>query len=176
MTSTESPIFFWSETEPVYGFLCQWFHAPIEVKAKLEGDDDDDRISYPTAEHYMMHQKAELYNDKAIATHILATNNPAEAKYLARTINMSVDKGKRWEQQKYDVVEKGTLLKFTQNPDLKRRLLETEERELVETSPSDRVWGVGIPAGMAEAHRGSWGMNLLGQVLMKIREQLREQQ
>ncbi|KAK2760766.1 hypothetical protein FQN54_002002 [Arachnomyces sp. PD_36] len=122
-----------------------------------------------------MHQKAQIYSDKAMADKILDTKSPAEAKYLARTINMSADKGKRWERQKYDVVERGTFLKFTQNPDLKRRLLETGERELVEASPSDRVWGVGFPAGTAERNRDSWGMNLLGQVLMNVRERLREQ-
>ena len=170
MSSSQSPIFFWRETEPLYGFLCQWFPAPFEAEAK---PGDSNKISYPTAEHYMMHQKAQIYSDKATATKILATKSPAEAKYLARNVNMSVDKGKRWERQKYDVVERGTLLKFSQNPDLKRSLLGTGERELVEASPSDRVWGVGFPAEMAEAHRDSWGMNLLGQALINVREQLR---
>lgn len=172
MSSPQSPIFFWRETEPDHGFLCQWFSAPFEAEAT---PGDGNRIYYPTAEHYMMHQKAEMYCDQDIVAKILATKNPAEAKYLARTINMSVDKGKRWEQQKYDVAERGTFFKFSQNLELKRRLLETGERELVEASPSDRVWGVGFSADIAERHRESWGMNLLGQALMSVREQLREE-
>lgn len=124
----------------------------------------------------MMHQKAQIYGDRAIAAEVLATKSPAQVKYLARTVNMSIDKGKRWERQKYDVVERSTWLKFSQNLDLRRGLLETGERGLVEASPSDRVWGIGFPADMAEAHRDSWGMNLLGQALMSVRERLCEQE
>lgn len=173
MTSSETSIFFWRETEDPYGFLCQWFPAALEADTK---SGNGKRISYPTAEHYMMHQKALIYSDEAMATKILATKSPAEAKYLAREVNISIDKGKRWEKQKYDVVERGIFLKFSQNPDLKRRLLETGERELVEASPSDRVWGIGFPADVAEEYRDEWGMNLLGQALMSVREQLREQE
>lgn len=160
-----SPIFFWRETEQPYGFLCQWFQAPFQ---------GDDGISYPTAEHYMMHQKAHLYSDQDIASKILATDSPAEAKYLARNVNMSRDRGKSWERWKYHVVERGSFLKFSQNEDLKKQLLETGERELVEANPNDRTWGVGFSADLAEEYRDSWGMNLLGQALMSVREQLRD--
>lgn len=129
-----------------------------------------------TSEHYMMYQKAHLYSDQEIASKILELKSPAEAKYLARRVDMSRDKGKLWERQKYHVVERGNLLKFSQNEELKRKLLETGECELVEASPSDRVWSIGFPAELAEAHRDNWGMNLLGQALMSVREQLRESQ
>ncbi|PGH18815.1 hypothetical protein AJ79_00228 [Helicocarpus griseus UAMH5409] len=87
---------------------------------------------------------------------------------------MSSDKGKRWEREKYAVVERGDLRKFQQNEGIKRALLDTGERELVEASPSDRTYGVGFPAELAEENRGAWGMNLLGRALMSVREQLRE--
>jgi ribA/ribD-fused uncharacterized protein len=148
---TQSPLFFWRETEQPYGFLCQWFLSPFQ-----EGN-----ITFSTAEHYMMYHE------------ILATKSPAEAKFLARTVNMSRDKGKLWEKQKYAIVERGNLFKFTQNEELGRRLMETGDRELVEASPNDRVWGVGFPAEFAEENRSAWGMNLLGSALTSVRERLR---
>lgn len=164
LPSTPPSVFFWRETELPYGFLSQWFSSPFA----------EEGVSYPTAEHYMMYHKARLYSDQDRASKILTIRSPAEAKYLAREVDMSKDRGKLWEREKYRIVERGTYLKFPQNAALKDRLLGTGEAELVEASSSDRVWGVGFPAEFAEANRASWGMNLLGQALMSTRERFRE--
>ena len=66
--------------------------------------------------------------------------------------------------------------KFAQSEELKRMLLETGERELVEASPRDRVWGVGFGAKNAEKNRNRWGRNLLGLALIKVREELCQQE
>ncbi|WEW61788.1 hypothetical protein PRK78_007284 [Emydomyces testavorans] len=158
-------IFFWRETEQPYGFLCQWFPSPFE----------ENGVFFATAEHYMMFQKAVLYSDESTAARILAAKTPADAKYLAKNIDMSKDRGKRWEREKYRVVERGSYLKFSQNPALKERLLETGKSELVEASPKDRVWGIGFPAQVAEENRMAWGTNLLGLALMSVRERLCEE-
>lgn len=69
--------------------------------------------------------------------------------------------------------------KFTVSEDaatLKRWLLATEERELVEASPMDRIWGVGFAEKNAGANRHRWGQNLLGKALMVVRTRLREEE
>ena len=161
-----APIFFWRETEEPHGFLCQWFSSPFQ---------DENGITYLTAEHYMMYHKAQCYSSTKIAAEVLAAKNPRKTKSLGRKVDMTSDQGKRWEQEKYAVVEKGNLLKFRQHETLKTALLETGERELVEASSHDRIWGVGFPAQFAEENRHAWGMNMLGRALMSVRVQLKQE-
>ena len=71
------------------------------------------------------------------------------------------------------IVTQGTYLKFTQNEELKTKLLKTFERELVEASPFDKIWGVGFGAKRAPEMREKWGANLLGQALMNVRKRIR---
>ena len=71
------------------------------------------------------------------------------------------------------VVERGNLLKFTQNEHLKKILLGTGERILVEASPTDRIWGIGFNSKDAPGNKDKWGENKLGKALMRVREQLR---
>jgi predicted NAD-dependent protein-ADP-ribosyltransferase YbiA (DUF1768 family) len=69
-------------------------------------------------------------------------------------------------------VTQGTYHKFTISDDaenLRRMLLATGERELVEASPSDRIWGVGFAERDAQRNRHRWGQNLLGRALMDVR-------
>lgn len=70
----------------------------------------------------------------------------------------------------------GNYYKFTQDEELKRVLLDTGDRELVEASPRDRIWGVGFGAKNAEKSRGKWGLNLLGQALMEVRDRIRREE
>ena len=78
-----------------------------------------------------------------------------------------------WDKNCDVVVERGNLLKFTQHEDLKKVLLGTEDRILVEASPTDRIWGIGFDAEQALGHEDKWGENKLGKALMRVREQLR---
>ena len=76
------------------------------------------------------------------------------------------------------IVEEGNYLKFTASEDaedLRAMLLATGERELVEASPRDRIWGVGFAEKNAENNRVRWGQNLLGKALMNVRARLREE-
>ena len=57
---------------------------------------------------------------------------------------------------------------------LKEMLLQTGEKELVEASPRDRIWGIGFRAEEAEGRRGEWGENLLGRCLGRVRVLVRE--
>ena len=77
--------------------------------------------------------------------------------------------------QKYDIVVRGNYYKFSQNSELKEKLLKTGERRLIEAAPNDKVWGIGFLARGARkhAHEGHWGLNLLGRALEEVRERIR---
>lgn len=92
----------------------------------------------------MMHAKALLCGDTATARAILASISPGEQKALGRKVKGWKEWGKEWERVKFETVVQGSWLKFERGEGwLRERLLATGERELVEASPGDRVWGVG---------------------------------
>jgi ribA/ribD-fused uncharacterized protein len=143
--------------------LSQWWIAPFEVEGKR----------YPSAEHYMMVKKAELFNDYEIAERAYSAASPAEAKKMGRLIK-NFDSA-LWDAQKYEIVVSGNYHKFSQHEVLKDFLLKTSERVLVEASPVDPVWGIGLAADDDNAENPLlWkGENLLGFALMKVRIQLK---
>ncbi|MCJ1484610.1 hypothetical protein MMC06_004782 [Schaereria dolodes] len=106
----------------------------------------------------------------------MAATEPREQKSLGRKVK-NFDKV-LWESNKEKVVEEGNWNKFINQKEkirLKEKLLETGDRELVEASPFDRIWGVGFDAQTAEANRDNWGENLLGKAIMRVRNRIREQ-
>ncbi|MBW7981758.1 NADAR family protein [Enterobacillus tribolii] len=127
---------------------------------------------YATAEHWMMVQKARLFNDETMAVRILAAASPAQAKRLGREV--SGFDAVRWEQQRFGLVCEGNWHKFSQHPELGEFLLATGKRVLVEASPVDRIWGIGLAADDVRAENPRlWnGLNLLGFALMQVRERL----
>jgi ribA/ribD-fused uncharacterized protein len=74
------------------------------------------------------------------------------------------------------IVREGTLLKFGQNPHLRQKLEATEDKTIVEASPRDKIWGIGLGAKSAleKGEEGWRGLNLLGKALMEVRTMLRE--
>lgn len=126
----------------------------------------------------MMYAKAVLFQDYGTAEEILATAKPGKQKALGRQV-AGFDED-IWKQHREQIVEEGNWWKFKGGEEgcvecarMRSKLLATGERELVEASPRDRIWGVGFGKENAEANRGSWGLNLLGKALMKVRERLR---
>jgi len=160
-------LFFWGHTPRGAGAdkscLSQWFEAPFIV----DGDD------YPTAEHYMMAGKARLFEDEAILDAILDAEHPADAKKLGRKVRGFEQA--RWEASRIEIVVRGNVEKFRQNPGLQSFLLNTRDRVLVEASPRDRIWGIGLDAKDPDAYDPQeWrGLNLLGFALMEARFRLR---
>lgn len=127
----------------------------------------------------MMHQKAVLFApDDPVTAQILSPTGPVpeprKLKALGRKVPNFDDNV--WRAERFATVVEGNYLKFTQNPKLKRRLLDTGTRELVEASPRDRIWGVGFGAKNAEKNRAKWGANLLGKALMEVRERIRKEE
>ena len=120
----------------------------------------------------MMAEKARLFGDEAALARILASADPREVKRLGRGVT-SYDPD-RWAARRFDAVTEGNVAKFGQNPALLKFLLGTGDRVLVEASPDDAVWGIGVAESDPRAsspHR--WpGENLLGFALMEVRKRL----
>jgi len=145
--------------------LSQWHYSSFKIN----------NVQYLTAEHYMMVEKAKLFNDNHIVSEIFKTSNPATVKALGRKVK-NFDYYV-WLRHCFDIVVTGNLAKFSQNPRLAEYLLSTEQKILVEASPCDKLWGIGL----SENSNGidnplNWqGKNLLGFALMEVREKLRKE-
>lgn len=122
----------------------------------------------------MMASKARLFNDQAALAKILKSSNPGAAKAYGREITGFVEK--IWEIERFDRVVQANLLKFSQHPLLCEFLLRTGTKILVEASPADRIWGIGLSASDPNADNPNhWkGFNLLGFALMSVREKLQK--
>lgn len=135
-----------------------------------------DGIEYNCAEQYMMAEKARLFGDDDTLEQILEAEDPATQKALGRVVD-GFDPDV-WEEEEdngmprcWNIVWRGNMAKFSQNPHLLRELLETEGTSLAEASPEDAIWGIGLAADdPAATDRASWpGLNWLGEVLDDVR-------
>jgi len=144
------------------GALSQWWPCSFTV----------DGVRYASAEHWMMAGKARLFGDGASLAAILAARTPAEAKKFGRLVR-PFDEA-RWADACFELVVEGNVAKFGQDPALRAYVLGTGSRVLVEASPRDRVWGIGLAASDDRAADPSrWrGRNLLGFALMEARARL----
>jgi ribA/ribD-fused uncharacterized protein len=162
-------LFFWGhQREPDgsigSGCLSQSFPAPFTLEGQV----------FATAEHYMMWRKAVLFGDEQAAGRILAASHPFRVRELGEQIRGSSEAA--WAGRRFEIVVTGSVAKFGQHPELRRYLVATGDRVLVDASPQDRVWGIGLTA--TEERAGDprqWrGQNLLGFALMRARAALRE--
>lgn len=144
------------------GCLSQWWPAPFEV----------DGNTFTTAEHYMMWRKATMFGDHDTAARVLLAQTPKEAKALGRQAS-GFDQ-QAWETSRYEIVVDAGRHKFGQHDDLREFLLSTGDQVLVEASPRDRIWGVGLGRNNPDAHdpRRWRGLNLLGFALCDVRDVL----
>lgn len=172
LTNNGDPVdylFFWGHTYQAGAVgkasLSQWYPAPFTV-----GD-----ITYHSAEHWMMVGKARLFGDLTAYERIVMNTSPAEVKTLGRQI-VGFDEA-RWSEVKYAIVRDGNLEKFSQNQALRDYLLSTGDKVIVEASPTDRIWGIGLTQDdpLARDPRTWRGQNLLGFALMEVRHTLRLQ-
>lgn len=159
-------LLFWGHTPKGPGVgkhvLSQWWPAGFVV----------DGESYASAEHYMMAAKARLFGDEEARARILAAPDPATAKRLGRRVRGFDEQ--LWEEKRFAIVVEASAEKFGQSPELGEYLRQTGEAVLVEASPVDRVWGIGLAADDPRAKRpAEWqGLNLLGFALMQARSVL----
>ncbi|MEJ2611786.1 MAG: NADAR family protein [Candidatus Thiodiazotropha sp.] len=159
-------IYFWGHQEKgsdvSKSCFSQWYKSPF-----YEGDN-----RFITAEQYMMYHKAKLFCDKKACDKILHSSNPGEAKLIGRKV-LSF-KQEVWEEKRFDIIVNGNLAKFSQNKKLGEFLTNTKERVLVEASPVDKIWGIGLAQDNPASNDPSrWrGLNLLGFALMEVRDKL----
>ena len=160
-------LFFWSHRpnpDGAVGKTCfsQWLEASFEI----------DGIRYQTAEHYMMASKARLFDDRIILPEILAANHPRQTQTLGRKIQGFQET--IWNEHRFQIVVDGNVAKFQQNPLLTEFILSTQDHILVEASPDDRIWGIGLAADNLNINNPHlWqGTNLLGFALMEVRSLL----
>jgi ribA/ribD-fused uncharacterized protein len=144
--------------------LSQWWPSPFTV----------DGVEYATAEHWMMAAKARLFGDAEGERRVLAAGHPSEAKKAGRLVRGFDEEV--WRRERFGIVVEGSGHKFAAHGELRSFLLGTGDRVLVEASPVDRVWGIGLAADAEGAHDPArWrGPNLLGFALMEARRRLRE--
>lgn len=154
---------FWKPSEE-NGVFSQWYRAPIK----------EDGILFTCCEQYMMYHKALLFKDTETASEILECSNPKDMKALGRKIKNFNQK--IWDENKYDIVYQGNYLKFSQNENLHKLLVEKYDDNtiFIEASPYDKVWGVGLSkdACMIEYPEDWPGENLLGCIIMHVRKEL----
>jgi ribA/ribD-fused uncharacterized protein len=143
--------------------LSQWWQASFEVGG----------THYATSEHWMMAEKARLFQDDETMSRILNATSPEDAKKLGRQVRRFDETV--WNRERLRVVEEGNFQKFKQNDLLRDFLISTADLVLVEASPVDRVWGIGLAENDQRASNPLlWrGENLLGFCLMQVRDRLR---
>lgn len=148
--------FFWS------GPFSQWSYSSFK----------DASNTYTCAEQYMMYQKAVLFNDYDAARKIMATTNPSDMKHYGRMVK-GFDQ-KIWDENCERIVYAGNYLKYNQNEKHRLQLFETVGTILVEASPVDKIWGIGLNEIKANViPPEQWpGKNLLGKILTKVRDDL----
>jgi len=158
-------IYFWghrgrADKQVTKACFSQWWSSPFEVQGN----------KYASAEHWMMAEKARLFEADEIYKKILNSRSPGKAKALGRQIE-NFDRNV-WDAHKYDIVVSGNFHKFSQHADLGTFLKNSGKRVLVEASPVDKIWGVGLAQDDPMIEKPSkWkGQNLLGFALMSVRD------
>ncbi len=151
--------FFWCGRD---GSFSQWNASPFYL----------DGLMYGCSEQYMMASKATLFDDVDIFNKIMDTESPELQKALGRQVK-NFDEAK-WNKVAKFIVYRGNYAKYSQNLSMLAELLETQGSLLVEASPYDKVWGIGLTE--TQANRINWndwpGKNWLGEMLTKVREDL----
>ena len=142
--------------------LSQWYECVFIVDGDI----------YSSAKQFMMAEKARLMGDRETRALIMNTDDPREIKKLGRKVR-NFD-SRLWDSHKFDIVVNGNYHKFSQNPEMRDFLISTAGKVLVEASPYDDIWGIGLEASHPDASDPSkWkGTNLLGFALMAVRDML----
>lgn len=155
MRVTDKYHFFWS------GPFSQWHPCKFEVA----------ELTFNCTEQYMMYCKAMTFGDKEMAAKIMDEPTPSAQKAMGRKVK-GYDQQK-WDEVKLEIVTQGNIYKFDQNEDLREILLKTGDKTLVEASPYDKIWGIGLGEFDPKCEDESqWqGENLLGIALMKVRDE-----
>ncbi len=161
---TKDAIYFFGATG-YYGFMSNFFYC--DIIDPLSG------LTFPTSEHYFMYYKCMQFDstNQEVLQEIAAAKSPKAVKQLGRKVKNFNEE--EWDRVRYDVMKAGLILKFQQNDEIRRRLINSGNKVLYEASPYDRIWGIGFgPAEAPSKPQDRYGRNLLGICLMEIRAML----
>ncbi|MEW8051386.1 MAG: NADAR family protein [Candidatus Thiodiazotropha sp.] len=160
-------LYFWghrqkSSTRITKSCLSNWYSTRFNVHG----------FTYTTSEQYMMAQKALLFDDQIMYEAILKSETPRESQQLGRKVHC-FDQS-TWSRKRFDIVVEANFQKFSQNDLLADFLIQTGSKILVEASPDDKIWGIGMSESDTRAgDPNHWGgLNLLGFALMGVRAKL----
>jgi ribA/ribD-fused uncharacterized protein len=155
---TNNRIYFWN------GIFSQWYGCDIY--------DTDKKITYNCAEQAMMAYKAATFNDEFTFDKIMESQTPSSQKAWGRKVKNYNDEV--WSKVRLDIVIKINYWKFNQNVVLHELIILTKDTEIVEASPVDLIYGVGLTEDCEEIwDKRNWkGQNLLGIAIMNAREQI----
>jgi ribA/ribD-fused uncharacterized protein len=155
---TEEFIFYFGE-ESVFS---HWYKCKFQIDEK----------TYGCVGQYIMYKKALLFDDEAIAHKIMNSSSPARHRSLGKQVS-GFDK-KKWHEHCLTYSLEGNLAKFSQNPILRKALLQSAGKSFAEASPYDRVWGIGLSLSNPKIHdRANWrGKNWAGESLEAARKEL----
>mmetsp|Transcript_1543 Transcript_1543/g.3985 ORF Transcript_1543/g.3985 Transcript_1543/m.3985 type:complete len:236 (-) Transcript_1543:145-852(-) len=159
-----APVLFWKDTQD-NGYLSNWYLCNFTV----------DGVQYTSSEQYYMHKKALTFDDREVADQILGDRNPKRVKALGQDIKHF--KAGKWKNRKQVVMSRALEAKFSQNPELRARLLETHPKRIAEASPSDTYWGIGLkPSDHLAQDPSNWkGGNALGKLLEELRQKFMDE-
>ena len=161
--SDNRPIYFFGQDKP-NGFMSNFYKSNFV---------DEEGNNYNCSEQYFMYRKCKRFDASNIRllNGILYETNPSTIKKYGRQVRNYDDK--IWEKERYEIMVEALRLKFTQNADIRKELIETKSRILYEASPYDEIWGIGFCYRDAiHQDESKFGHNLLGKALMQIREEL----
>lgn len=153
---------FWGHSKnKQYAYFSNWYQSNFNIE----------NLNFCNVEQYLMYQKALCFKDNLISKKILNTTDPKEIKYLGRKVRNYNDI--EWDKIRYDVLKKALKAKFTQNKLLLNKLIETKDSVLVEASPYDKIWGIGMDVNHEHKDYTKWqGTNLLGWGLTEIKNEI----
>jgi ribA/ribD-fused uncharacterized protein len=160
-------LFFWGHTPKAadrvdQSCFSQWWSSAFTIEG----------VTYSCTEQYMMAEKARLFDDQEMLNKIMEAKHPKQMKMFGRSVQHFDNE--LWQAHSYEIVKRGNLAKFQQNEQLGQFLCNTGKRVLVEASPQDKIWGIGLAQDHPDAERPiRWkGTNWLGFALMEVRDVL----
>jgi len=162
---TDNAIYFYTQRD-TYGFLSN-FYATDFV--------DDTGQTFNCSEQYFMYMKCITFDpdNQELLSNILRETSATKIKKYGRSVNHYNDKV--WNSKREDIMYDALLYKFTQNDQIKHKLLQTGSKHLYESAKNDKIWGIGYYAKDA-VHKdvSTYGRNLLGILLMKVRHTIND--
>lgn len=160
MRITNDYVLFWTARDEYSNF----YYSPFYHQGKM----------FKWAEQAIMYRKAMLFGAHSIAHEILQATNPAECKKLGRSRQIPFD-NEIWDNNKEKIFKEILHDKFKLKH-LRTKMLQTGNREFVEASPYDKIWGIGLDENHPDAtNKSKWkGQNLLGKILTEVRNEIKD--